>query len=379
MDREEPNAASIIAQALNKGNEIAMRTTELTAMSVLKGELIVQLGKDISQRVAFQTVRDRVRHELDMAAEDPDLPEVYDFLVSLGAGQNSYIDDFLEFGERLVDSKKRQLRFAAFASANSISEKFPWTKVAIMKRAYRNKPSNGYCANPETQWKDICHAKVETLEELLRFFHVGCEEYMKVLSPQSRIKGLANLDIAAASTFYAAADEKKKCTTDKIRKQLLDATATYLEPLGIKETNLPSPKAEWIKFGTPAKEPPPPTEPESAPVPIVVEYDERTGRQITTQVSLEKVTLPVEEKQWKLPWREWAKNDKNMGSLVADKAAAVAVLHTLHQHIPIESEWVEIWDKKGGQCVVTTGAVKSEAILLPPCVPKLRPRSHCVP
>ena len=48
---------------------------------------------------------------------------------------------------------------------------------------------------------------------------------MKVLSPQSWIKGLVNLDMVAASTFYAAADEKKKCTMDKIRKQLLDATA----------------------------------------------------------------------------------------------------------------------------------------------------------
>ena len=70
------------------------------------------------------------------------------------------------------------------------------------------------------------------------------------------------------------------------------------------------------------------------------------------------------------PWREWAEQHKEMGSVAADKASAVAVLHALHQHIPIESELVEIWDNKGEQCVVTTGAVRSEAILLPPCVPK---------
>ena len=53
-----------------------MRTTELTAVAVLKGEIIVQMSKDVSQRVAFQTVRDRVRSQLHTAADDPDLPEV---------------------------------------------------------------------------------------------------------------------------------------------------------------------------------------------------------------------------------------------------------------------------------------------------------------
>ena len=82
MDVEEPNAASIISQALNQPQQMAMRTTELTAVAVLKGEIIVQLGKDVSQRVAFQTVRDRVRAQLHTAADDPDLPEVFDFLIS---------------------------------------------------------------------------------------------------------------------------------------------------------------------------------------------------------------------------------------------------------------------------------------------------------
>ena len=38
MDAEEPTAASVISQALNKGNKLALRTTELTAVAVLKGD-----------------------------------------------------------------------------------------------------------------------------------------------------------------------------------------------------------------------------------------------------------------------------------------------------------------------------------------------------
>ena len=110
MGVEEPNAALVISIALNKGQEIALRTTELTAVAVLKGEIIVQAGKDLSQIVAFETVRERVRVQLDSAADDPDLPEVFDFLMSVGVGRNAYIDDLLEFAACFVDSNKSQLR-----------------------------------------------------------------------------------------------------------------------------------------------------------------------------------------------------------------------------------------------------------------------------
>ena len=39
------------------------------------------LKQQISQRVAFESVRDRCRRELDAAADDPDLAFVFDFLI----------------------------------------------------------------------------------------------------------------------------------------------------------------------------------------------------------------------------------------------------------------------------------------------------------
>ena len=66
---------------------------------------MVQLSKDVSQRVAFQTVRDRVRGQLDAAADDPDLPGVFDYLITCGVGKNSYLDDLLDFGAIFVDSR----------------------------------------------------------------------------------------------------------------------------------------------------------------------------------------------------------------------------------------------------------------------------------
>ena len=109
MDVEEPTAALAIRQALTTGHHIALRTTELTAVAVLTGEIIVQLSKHVGQHAAFQTVCDRVRRQLDDAADDPDLPVVFDYLISAGVGYNSCVDDLLDFGSKFVDSKKRAI------------------------------------------------------------------------------------------------------------------------------------------------------------------------------------------------------------------------------------------------------------------------------
>ena len=116
MDQEEPTAASIISQALNKAHELALRTTELTALAVLKGEIIVQMGKDVSLRVAYQTVRDQVQVQLGSAADDPDLPEVFDFLIGAGVGQNTYVQDLLDFAVCFVDSNKKTIAFLCIRS-----------------------------------------------------------------------------------------------------------------------------------------------------------------------------------------------------------------------------------------------------------------------
>ena len=171
MDMEEPNAAAIISRAMNIPQQLGMRTTELTAVAVLKGEIIVQMSKDVGQRVAFQTVRDAVRQQLRHAADDPDLPEVFDFLISLGVGKNSYIDELLEFGSCFIDSKKRQLRFGAFAVARKICIEAPLTRIAVIKRTYRQKPLHGFFPSPDTHWTDVPWDRLQKLDVLLRLFH----------------------------------------------------------------------------------------------------------------------------------------------------------------------------------------------------------------
>ena len=117
---------------MNIEQELALRTSELTAVAILKGEMIVQMGKDLSQKVAYKSVIAQVRRELKIAADDPDLLDVFDYLRSLRVGKNTYVDWLLQFGSAFVDSKKRQLRFSAFAVANKINHDFPLTRIAVI-------------------------------------------------------------------------------------------------------------------------------------------------------------------------------------------------------------------------------------------------------
>ena len=74
MDIEEPGAASIISQALNKGQDAALCTTELTAVAVLRCEIIRQRIKvETAQEVAYESVKERVRKELDTYVDDQNL------------------------------------------------------------------------------------------------------------------------------------------------------------------------------------------------------------------------------------------------------------------------------------------------------------------
>ena len=88
MEVEEPTAASVISAALNKCSDFAMRTTEWSALFTLKGGIIEASGK-LGSRMAFASVVERTHMELDSAANDPDLGQLFDFLINIGVGNNT--------------------------------------------------------------------------------------------------------------------------------------------------------------------------------------------------------------------------------------------------------------------------------------------------
>ena len=81
---EEPTAASLISQALNKVQSMALRTSELTALNVLSGAVALAMGSEVANQVCFETVREKVRAELDMYVDMPGFIDLFEFVVNMG-------------------------------------------------------------------------------------------------------------------------------------------------------------------------------------------------------------------------------------------------------------------------------------------------------
>ena len=67
INAEEPDACSLISQALNRGQAVALKTTELTALAALSGACARELESAVAGRIVFETVQKKCdRRSLSM-------------------------------------------------------------------------------------------------------------------------------------------------------------------------------------------------------------------------------------------------------------------------------------------------------------------------
>ena len=234
---EEPTACSLISNALNKAQELGLRTTEVTALRVLKGAVDAQLEASVAEKGNFQIVRQKIRHQLDAQVDEPDFVELFDFVVNLGSGKAPFHDQLLDFCQRYVNSKKRQLRFTAFGVAARLPVACPRTKVAIMMRAYNKAPRCTWCPEPEAWWSQESNAgHLVHLEDLLRFWQVTMRPAVQAAASRSEKKDalaselMANVCTLGAEALLRSHKERlvsyrKKAlllATRDVHKQVLD-------------------------------------------------------------------------------------------------------------------------------------------------------------
>ena len=74
--------------------------------------------------------------------------------------------------------------------------------MAVVKRAYRKQPQNGFCPSPEPAWAEFTWAHMTKLEELLRFFHASCKHLLENLPMHLRFLLMGNIDVAAVEAFW---------------------------------------------------------------------------------------------------------------------------------------------------------------------------------
>lgn len=146
---------------------------------------------------------------------------MFECIINLGADSNSYVRELLEFCEKFVDQKKRQLRLNAFAIVNKIPAECPRSKIAVLKRAYRKTPSYGFCPSPESKWGDAKWEDLRSLEAVLHYFYATCKDAVAALPDAGRQAAfLANLDCAAAEAFVSS-------TSKDLFTKLCGATSKY--------------------------------------------------------------------------------------------------------------------------------------------------------
>ena len=88
----------MISQALNSGQTVALQTSGLTALVVLTGTVTRELESAVADRVSFETVKEKVRSELDLFVDQPDFMDLFEFVVTMGANKNSFVNQLVEFG-----------------------------------------------------------------------------------------------------------------------------------------------------------------------------------------------------------------------------------------------------------------------------------------
>ena len=202
METEEPTAAKLISRAMNMKQEVALQQTELQAWEALSGAIALQASKNLNARVSFQTVLAAVAADLDMLADDPDLIEMFDLIVSLGGKGSVYLQEIQDWGARFVDQKKRRMRLAGFKMINGMHDECPRAKVAVFKYTYKGDPINGFVRSPDEWWTRVKVESMAKFEACLHYFHVTCRESIDQLdSGYARALYLAGVDCSMAAAF----------------------------------------------------------------------------------------------------------------------------------------------------------------------------------
>jgi hypothetical protein len=367
---EEPDAANVISNALNLGNEAALRTTELTALAVLCTEVTCMKEQSLSEQVRFDTVIRKVRAQLDVMVDEPEFIELFEFCINLGANCSPFCPDLLNFAQYFVDQKKRQLRLHAFTMANQLPTECPLIKIAVIKRAYRKPPSHGYCPAPESLWGKMEINMLTDLEKLLRYFHVVCSDLVAQKSPKQSALFLANVDVAATEAFIASPVSKR-------RQGMIAATSKHyfdLERAGKEaEEGFTMPYlaagAEWMQFEKKQEE-----QAQAAPVllPRVLSFDRDGGVRCQQETRAHE---EVQKESKTLPWQAWLNTSVKERTNAKDcfKSAALLVLGMLHNCPAVAAQPVKL--EIGGQGnpgvrALAARVIPEGSLFLPPCVHK---------
>ena len=411
IEIEEPMACSLISRALNMKNECVLGTTEMQALDCLTGQISFQMSQNMNKGVSFEVVRAAVAAQLDTMADDPDLIELFDFVISIGAGNEDFISEIKAWASRFVDQKRRRMRLAGFKVLNDMSPGFPRAKVAALKYTYKGTPKHGYVPCPDAKWSSSKPEQLYFLEQALRYLHHTCRPSIDALpSAFDQDKFLASVDCSLAAAFLDSCKTPADVpiclarANDKLRVQLHCQVLYPLGPLQRgpeKPAMYPASLTAAVAAGeVPWKHAPPTTAAflkDSLPKPnqkasdtvtdthgttvlaTVLRFDPVTGEPVNAQTTIKPDTRDGDGKAKSavtVEWEEWIGSDQGQSTSQHEEAQSIiftamqAVLHSFVKHmIPVDMMFHEHTKRV---VIVARRHIEKGELMIPPWVSTMR-------
>ena len=172
MDVEEPGAASIISIALNKKNEVAMKTSHTEIMNCLAG--LCNPTPD-TMEVKWEPVRDRMIELYGTAVDHPDFFQAFRLMLDLGGSGSPHVEDLREFINFCVNAKVRKMRFEAYPVVTGYPKEAPKLKTSSIKWAWKQQTTRGWCQLPPS----IAHRFDQSSTYEMHDFIVEIDETMR--------------------------------------------------------------------------------------------------------------------------------------------------------------------------------------------------------
>ena len=380
---EEPSACVLISNALNRGNKLALKTTELQALSTLTGEIGLSA---VADKLNYDSIKESLRSTLAEMVDEPDFIHMFDFVARLGADKNSYIPEFLKWTSLTVSSKMRRLRLSTFAVLNSLKGAGPMANIALCKRCLRMKPTNTMCPSPEGSLEKRADWEFKLLDDILFFFHTTIKGAVEAnVDEAKRVLFYGNVDIAAADAFVAAKQTDVIRRVRVYKQDMVAATVKYWGQVDNGRGEIQDRVgAGWVSFPDVIAELASEAAAESAvadlkpAMPTLVRYNESDGSCVGGGPEL-RLIVQASTERVKLPYHCWIGSDVTIetGTQAAAECAVKLVLHNLHrvecnrgEEDPLYSGINVLWDPKlKTTVVVTKRRLKAKELMLPPCIP----------
>ena len=126
MDKEEPNAAHIIALALNNKNRVALRTGHLEVLRTLKS---LCNPDPRTMEVPYDRVKAAMFKSFGALAHERAYHHAFNLLVLSGGQHSETFNDFFKWASYFVDESKRMIRLESYA----VFAQYPHTYRCVIK------------------------------------------------------------------------------------------------------------------------------------------------------------------------------------------------------------------------------------------------------